>query len=99
MAEERVEVERSTAGLALAVDGEPLHIADHAGDVAAGFRDMVAFLTARRDDLFAAGGPLAAFADCRLRHVLRPTAYYEILRREARWASQPDQRHHLEPPF
>lgn len=85
MAEQRIEVERSTAGLALTADGEPLHIADHASDVAAGFRDMVTFLAARRSDLFAANGPVAAFADCRLRHVLRPTAYYEILRREACW--------------
>jgi type 2 lantibiotic biosynthesis protein LanM len=84
MEEERREVERSTAGLALTANGEPLRIADHATDVAAGFRDTVMFLAARRDALFAADGPVARFAGCRLRHVLRATAYYEILRREAR---------------
>jgi len=84
MGEERREVERSTPGLALTTGGEPLRIADFGADVAAGFRDMVMFLVARRDALFAADGPLGRFAGCRLRHVLRATAYYEILRREAR---------------
>ena len=84
MDEERREVERSTAGLALTANGEPLRIADHAAGVAAGFRDMVMFLATRREALFAVDGPLARFAGCRLRHVLRATAYYEILRREAR---------------
>lgn len=84
MEEERREVERSTPGLALTTNGEPLRIADFATEVAAGFRDMVVFLAARRDALFAADGPLGWFAGCRLRHVLRATAYYEILRREAR---------------
>jgi len=84
MAEERHPVERSTAGLALAAGGASPRIADHAAEVAAGFRDMVAFLARNRRPLFAADGPLAPFADARMRHVLRATAYYEMLRREAR---------------
>jgi type 2 lantibiotic biosynthesis protein LanM len=85
MEEKRNEVERSTAGLALTANAEPLLIADHAAEVAAGFRDTVMFLAAHREALFAADGPLTSFANCRLRHVLRATGYYEILRREARW--------------
>ncbi|MDX9859712.1 MAG: type 2 lanthipeptide synthetase LanM [Rhodospirillales bacterium] len=83
MEEKKLEVERSAAGLVLTTAGEPLLIADHAPSVAAGFRDMVMFLAAHRHALFSKDGPLAAFEECRVRHVLRATAYYEILRREA----------------
>lgn len=84
MAEKRQEVERSTAGLALVADGAAVRIADHAAEVAAGFRDMVGFMASSRRALLAADGPMAPFTEARLRHVLRATAYYESLRRESR---------------
>jgi len=49
---------------------------DHREDVLEGFRSLYRLLERERDALLAEGGPLRAFADDRVRSVLRPTHQY-----------------------
>ncbi|WP_058186950.1 type 2 lanthipeptide synthetase LanM family protein [Terracidiphilus gabretensis] len=50
-------------------------------DIVSGFREMYALLTAQREALLSAGGPLEALADAPMRLVFRDTAtYFSILK-------------------
>lgn len=84
MAFETQTVTRPTAGIAITIDGRPAMPGAGAADLVAGYRAMIGFLAAHRGALLAAEGPLAGFAAARIRHVLRPTSYYEQLRQAAR---------------
>jgi type 2 lantibiotic biosynthesis protein LanM len=64
------------------LDGQPLHIELYATDLEAGFSDMYRFLMARREDLLAPGGPLAALGDERVRFVFRATRVYFAVQRQ-----------------
>lgn len=77
-------VTRPTAGIPITIDGRPAMPGAGAADLVAGYRAMIGFLATHRGALLAAEGPLAGFAAARIRHVLRPTSYYEQLRQAAR---------------
>ncbi|RCK49311.1 hypothetical protein TH30_03050 [Thalassospira profundimaris] len=81
---DQVEREELLSGIALTIGGKAPDIADFLDDVLSGFDDAVAFLSAHKDELVASDGPLAAFAGATIRHVLRPTAYYQELERASR---------------
>jgi len=57
-------------------DGAPVRAGDHVEDIVAGFVDAWRCLTARRDELVTLDGPLAPFADLRVRVLARPTLVY-----------------------
>jgi type 2 lantibiotic biosynthesis protein LanM len=57
-------------------DGAPVRAGDHVEDVVAGFTDTWRRLASRRDELVTADGPLARFADLRVRVLARPTLVY-----------------------
>jgi type 2 lantibiotic biosynthesis protein LanM len=84
MAFEVQTVTRPTAGIPITIDGRPAMPGAGAADLVAGYRAMIGFLAGNRRELLAAEGPLAGFAAARIRHVLRPTSYYEQLRQAAR---------------
>lgn len=60
--------------------GESVDLRDHGGDLLTGFKRMYELLTAHRDELLAADGPFARFADVEVRHIARITQIYSILR-------------------
>jgi type 2 lantibiotic biosynthesis protein LanM len=79
MALEAVGTEKCLSGIDLSIDGQPVNPADYVADLLGGYRDAVTFLFDHRDGLLAPDGPITGFADVRIRHVLRPTAYYQEL--------------------
>lgn len=76
---EPVRTEQVLTGMELSIDGEPARVADHVADLVDGFRAAISFLSGNREAFLAADGPLAAFENMRIRHVFRPTAYYQDL--------------------
>lgn len=58
------------------LDGRPLSPADHAEAIRRGFAATYRFILRHREELCAAGGPLAPFGAQRVRHVFRPTRIY-----------------------
>ena len=83
MVREWVEEEKSLSGLPITIAGEPADIALYADDVLAGFSDTIRFLDANKAAYLAKGGPVDGFSDVSIRHVMRPTAYYQELERAA----------------
>ncbi|HEU4407282.1 MAG TPA: type 2 lanthipeptide synthetase LanM family protein [Polyangiaceae bacterium] len=73
-----------------ALRGEPVDVLEHADAIVASFTAMYRHLEARRDELLAADGPLARFANDRVRVILRPTYLYGLLLRDG---SHPDLLH------
>lgn len=63
--------------------GAPVSAADEVEGLARGFESMYRFLWTQRDALCAPDGPLAAFGDVEVRHVLRPTQFYSELLEDA----------------
>lgn len=61
------------------LNGVPTAVADHADEVAAGFRSVYDVLCRDRADLLAPGGPVARFAHDEVRVIVRPTNSYAIL--------------------
>ncbi len=59
--------------------GEAVAAEDHTGQIEAGFRSAYRLLLDRRDELLAADGPLAPFADAEVRVVIRPTRAYGMM--------------------
>ena len=60
--------------------GEPVDLREHGGDLLIGFKRMYELLAAHRDELLAADGPFARFANVEVRHIARITQIYSILR-------------------
>jgi type 2 lantibiotic biosynthesis protein LanM len=65
------------------LNGRHPELADHTGDLVAGFEQVYRLLLAHRDDLLGADGPVAAFAADELRVILRPTQLYGRLLQES----------------
>jgi type 2 lantibiotic biosynthesis protein LanM len=61
------------------LDGAAVPLGPYAGAVAAGCERMLRLLAAHRDELLAAGGPLAAFAAAPMRVLVRQTQAYANL--------------------
>ena len=60
--------------------GEPVDLREHGGDLLTGFKRMYELLANHRNELLAADGPFARFADVEVRHIARITQIYSILR-------------------
>jgi len=65
------------------LSGTEVDVADHIGEVDAGFREIYQTILRQRDALLAAEGPLAAFATDTTRAVLRSTRGYGLLLEES----------------
>ena len=52
---------------------------DYAGEITTGFTEIYRFLLENRDELLSSRGPLACFADDRVRVILRATRTYAVL--------------------
>ncbi len=76
---EPVETKQVMSGMVLSIDGKPAKVSDYIADLVDGFRTVIRFLSVNRDAFLAEDGPLAEFQNVRIRHVLRPTAYYQEL--------------------
>jgi type 2 lantibiotic biosynthesis protein LanM len=64
------------------LDGRSLAASDYTEEVVAGFENVYRLLLARREELFAEGGPLAGLAQEEVRVLLRPTSLYTLMLRE-----------------
>lgn len=76
---ETVTEEKSLSGLGITIDGQPADAADYVTELIDGFCDTINFLSDNSGSFLAKDGPLGGFKDVRIRHVLRPTAYYQEL--------------------
>ncbi|NIY75288.1 type 2 lantipeptide synthetase LanM [Thalassospira sp. HF15] len=76
---ETITEERPLSGIELLIDGAPANPAEYVSDLLAGYRDAIEFLQDHRDAVLGPDGPIAKFRNVRIRHVLRPTAYYQEL--------------------
>ncbi|RCK28938.1 type 2 lanthipeptide synthetase LanM [Thalassospira lucentensis] len=76
---ETVTEEKPLAGLGITFGGQPADAADHVTEIIDGFCDTINFLSDNSAAFLAKDGPLGGFKDVRIRHVLRPTAYYQEL--------------------
>ncbi|MEQ8392614.1 MAG: type 2 lanthipeptide synthetase LanM [Thalassospira sp.] len=76
---ETVTVEKPLSGLGITIDGQPADAADYVADLIDGFCDTINFLSDNSAAFLGKDGPLGGFRDVRIRHVLRPTAYYQEL--------------------
>lgn len=65
------------------LDGEGAEAVDYEADLVDGFTSTYRRLAAHRGALLEADGPLAAFADCEVRVVLRPTQSYGLVLQES----------------
>ena len=65
------------------LDGQHLDVLEHQEHLVRGFESMYRLLERHRNEMWASGGPLAAFADVPIRVVLRPTQLYATLLRES----------------
>ncbi len=65
------------------LNGEDLPLPRYTEAIADGLERMFRLLLARRDELTAPDGPLAAFADAEVRVILRPTRAYALLLTES----------------
>ena len=66
------------------LDGAAHHTLDFSDDIIAGFERTYRLLHRHRDDLLAADGPVAAFADDEVRVILRATRTYAKVLQESR---------------
>ncbi|MDG4721318.1 MULTISPECIES: type 2 lanthipeptide synthetase LanM [Thalassospira] len=74
---DKIEREELFSGIDLTIDGEPANIIEFVGDIVSGFEDATAFLCEHKSELIDQNGPLARFAGATIRHVFRPTSYYQ----------------------
>ncbi|MEU4642979.1 type 2 lanthipeptide synthetase LanM family protein [Micromonospora sp. NPDC023814] len=65
------------------LDGRPVNALAHTDALAAGFTDCYRIIAAHRDDLLAAGGPIARFRDDEVRFIPRPTMTYGRVQSES----------------
>jgi type 2 lantibiotic biosynthesis protein LanM len=80
----------TTANLPV-LDGCATDVSGHIEAVVGGFTEMYRFWGAKRDAIMDSAGPLAAFRDCFVRFLLRPTRVYSVLlKHAARQAFQSD---------
>jgi type 2 lantibiotic biosynthesis protein LanM len=60
-------------------DGTPLRVAEHEGELVAGFEAMYRFLMREREALLAGGSPFQRLKDARVRFVIRNTGVYAAM--------------------
>jgi len=65
------------------LDGVPLALEAYADELISGFAQLYQLVLEQRDELLAAHGPLAAFADQQVRYILRFTKTYDATIRRA----------------
>jgi type 2 lantibiotic biosynthesis protein LanM len=63
------------------LDGDAVRASDHVEDIVAGFIEAHRVVVARREELLAEDGPVQAFRQDRVRHILRATDHYAVLLR------------------
>jgi type 2 lantibiotic biosynthesis protein LanM len=80
---QRQQLPMSAADNRPTVDGQEVAVNDYVEELIDGFSRLYRLLWANRDELLAAGGPLAAMADDEIRVLLRPTRTYAHLLQES----------------
>ena len=79
----RKRVEMTGAGNIPTLDGHELSVLDYEKDFVRGFNGMYRLFVEHRDEILAADGPLARFADVPIRVLFRPTRVYAMVFRES----------------